>query len=175
MAIVSPCHSAAPARPQTRPARIEPHYPFNPWLSVVIRGVKLTPVPRSTQIAVLFRVFRGSIASPFPLCSEVSIRGFKYNHQTTLAPAQVELRPPPKKHPRPSIRTNSRPLPCVPCPPSFKKTPNCTRFSSDGNLPTHSIRSTVARNAGGSSRGGQFKNAAEIHRFPDRGRRRRLI
>ncbi len=83
--------------------------------------------------------------------------------------------PSPKKHPRPSIRTNSRPLPCVPCPPSFKKTPNCTRFSSDGNLPTHSIRSTVARSAGGSSRGGQLKNAAEIHRFPDRGRRRRLI
>ena len=29
--------------------------------------------------------------------------------------------PSPKKHPRPSIRTNSRLLPCVPCPPSFKK------------------------------------------------------
>lgn len=92
IAIASPCHGAAPARPQTRPARIEPHSPFNPCVSEVIRG-------------------------------------FKYNHQTTLAPAQVEPRPHTKNtpsfvyfvsfvdqkhphtirdHPRPSVVSNDR-------------------------------------------------------------------
>ena len=55
----------------------------------------------------------GSDRTPLPIQSAF-IRGFKDNRQTTLAPAQVEFRPP----------TKNAPVSCVSCVSWFKNIPN---------------------------------------------------
>ncbi|MEN9556274.1 MAG: hypothetical protein RLZZ232_2560 [Planctomycetota bacterium] len=87
----------------------------------------------------------GSDRTPLPIPS-VFIRGFKYNHQTTLAPAQLELRPPTKKrpcfvcfvsfvvqkHPKQSVIICAYPW-------FQRQPPNHTRTGSGGTSPSHFI------------------------------------